>query len=53
MLCPPRFIFDWHPVVWGGSGVGFLLLHRKEALYIKNTAKPRRNCSGEALRLTT
>ena len=37
----------------GWPQCGFRVVHRVEKQAAENTAKPRRNCSGEALPLTT
>jgi hypothetical protein len=43
----------WYPTARGGLGAVFVLLIERKKRDAENTAKPRRNCSGEALLLTT
>ena len=46
-------LFDYSIPRRGGARRGFCVVHRVEKQAAENTAKPRRNCSGEALPLTT
>ena len=46
-------LFDYSIPRRGGAWRGFRVVHRVEKQAAENTAKPRRNCSGEALPLTT